>query len=167
MKIKIIVKRNNENASLKIQNQLNTIDYVLPKAITWLRQRKRIHSIVFVHVLNRKIIILKPNSTILCCFIAIRVVLIYLPVACFTIYNQICDYILKNNYLWNYFTGNNMNYIWFFWTYRFKKNYFKIPLNLLYIDAQKYRKCNGGKLFELVWSSCMMNLFIILRSTQT
>lgn len=74
MKIKIIVKRNNENASLKIQNHLITIDNVLSKAITWLRRRKRIQSIVFVHVLNRKIIIVKQNSTILCCFIAIHVV---------------------------------------------------------------------------------------------
>lgn len=70
MKIKIIVKRNNENASLKIQNHLITIDYVLPKAITWLRRRKRIQSIVFVHVLNRKIIIVKTkfnNSMLLYC----------------------------------------------------------------------------------------------------
>lgn len=48
--MKRIIKVNNENA----KNRLITIDYVFPKAITWLCRRKRIQSIVFVHVLNRK-----------------------------------------------------------------------------------------------------------------
>lgn len=72
--MKRIVKRNNESSNLEILNLLITIDYVLPKAITWLRRRQRIQSIVFVHVLNRNIIIVKRNSEILCCYISIFVV---------------------------------------------------------------------------------------------
>ena len=90
-----IVKRNNESANLEILNLLITIDYVLPKAITWLRRRQRIQSTVFVHVLNRSIIIVKRNSEILCCYISIFVVSI--PSGCLfhLIQPNLCLYFFK------------------------------------------------------------------------
>lgn len=75
--MKRIVKRNNENANLKTLNHLITIDYVLALKSDNFAASKKTNSIVFVLVLNRKIITVKKKSRILCCFISILVVIVF------------------------------------------------------------------------------------------
>lgn len=59
--MKRIVKRNNENANLKTLNHLITIDYVLALKSDNFAASKKTNSIVFVLVLNRKIITVKKK----------------------------------------------------------------------------------------------------------
>ena len=142
--MKRIVKRNNESTKLEILNLLITIDYVLPKAITWLRRRNEFNRVCAI-VLNRNLSIVKRNLAILCCYTDFNFHGQYIPSCClFHLYDQICVYILKNKKL-------------FLKSFHWKQNELarrpissiralrKIALNLSHFETQKYRKCNCRK----------------------